>query len=169
MSSCAYIYQCILFVLMYQWTPKNDWKHFMLSSFFPQCSQVWFVFIKTEHFQSFKKRPSTSIFDDCRPKFTFYFLIVIGVVINAQPSFTGICEAWITKNDCRHFFHSSFFAKCFQFRFSYNKKMAFCKLYGLRDLWMRCMWSKLCTCICECSHKHVPDHNGNLQKTDHRK
>ena len=29
---------------------KDDWKHLMLSSFFAQCSQVWFLFIKTEHF-----------------------------------------------------------------------------------------------------------------------
>ena len=46
-----------LFALTSQWTPKGDWKHFMPSSFFAHCFQVWFVFIKTEHFQSFKKRP----------------------------------------------------------------------------------------------------------------
>ena len=46
-----------LFALTSHWTPKGDWKHFMPSSFFAQCFQAWFVFIKTEHFHSFKKRP----------------------------------------------------------------------------------------------------------------
>ena len=32
----------------------------------------------------------------------------IDVVIYAQPSFVSACEAWIPKNDCRHFMHSSF-------------------------------------------------------------
>ena len=50
--------------------------HFMPPSFFAQCFQVWFVFTKLKHFQSFKKRLWTSIFDDCRPKFVLYFFLL---------------------------------------------------------------------------------------------
>ena len=75
-DSSVYVYKCIFFVLTCQWTAKNDWKHFMPSFLFAQCFQDWFVFIKTEHFQSFKKWPWTSIFDDRRPKFPFYFLLL---------------------------------------------------------------------------------------------
>ena len=72
LPAAASISRCIsFFVLTCQWTPKNDWKHFIPSSFFPQCSQVSFVFIKTEHFQSFKKRPWMSIFDYCKPNLYF--------------------------------------------------------------------------------------------------
>ena len=83
--------QVYSFFMTCQCTPKNDWKHFMPSSFFAQCFQVWFVLIKLEHLQSFLKRLITSIFDDFRPKFVIYFLWL--ALYYAQPSFTG---AWKT-------------------------------------------------------------------------
>ena len=43
-TSSSSIYKCILFVLMCQWTPKNDWKHFMPSSFFARCFKIWIVY-----------------------------------------------------------------------------------------------------------------------------
>ena len=46
----------------------------------------------------------------------------MGVLIYLQASLTGMCEAWIPKNDCRHFMHSIFFAKCFNINLQNIKK-----------------------------------------------
>ena len=49
----------------------------------------------------------------------------IDVVIYAQPS----CEAWIPKNDCRHFMHSSFVRQLFSILIFMKWKRAFYELY----------------------------------------
>ena len=46
----------------------------------------------------------------------------MGILIYVQASLTGMCEAWIPKNDCRHFMHSIFFAKCFNVNLQNIKK-----------------------------------------------
>ena len=129
----------------------------MPSSFFAQCSQVWFVFIKTEHSQSFKKRPWMSIFDDCRIKFAFYFWLL------AFNLCTAISEAWIPKNDCRHFMHSSLFHQVFSILiFTKYKKGHFVSFLerALNAMRVKCVCK---SCIREHSDKRVLDHNRNLQ------
>ena len=53
----------------------------------------------------------------------------IDVVIYAQPSFASACEAWIPKNDCRHFMHSSFVRQLFSILIFMKWKRAFYELY----------------------------------------
>ena len=92
----------------------------------------------------------------------------IDVVIYAQPSFASACEAWIPKNDCRHFMHSNLFANCFQFWFSWNEKGHFTSFIErpLNEVRVK----RVCkSCILEHSHERVPDHDRNWQKSDLRK
>ena len=80
----------------------------------------------------------------------------MGVLIYVQASLTGMCEAWIPKNDCRHFMHSIFFAKCFNVNLQNIKK-------GI----LQALWRNMC--IHKHSEKCMQDHNQNLQKSDLRK
>lgn len=41
-------------------------------TYFAKHFQLWYIFIKTEHFESFKKRSWTRNFDHCRPRFDFF-------------------------------------------------------------------------------------------------
>ena len=53
----------------------------------------------------------------------------IDVVIYAQSSFASACEAWIPKNVCRHFMHSSFVRQLFSILIFMKWKRAFYELY----------------------------------------
>ena len=52
---------------------------------------------------------------------------VIGLLIYAQLSFSGACESWILKNDCRHFMYSCFFPQVFSTMICIKQRRAFYK------------------------------------------
>ena len=62
--------------------------------FFAKYFQVRYVFMKIEHFESFKKRSWTRLFGQCRPKFD------VCLLIGGSSCKVNLCEAVFVRSVC---------------------------------------------------------------------
>ena len=134
----AAVYKCILFVLTCQWTPKNDWKHFMPSSLSLNVLRFDLYLLKLSIFRALKRdleRAYLMIVGQSLHFTSCYWRCNLCTAIFHRRVWSMNSKEWLPK------FYAFKFCSPTVFNFDFHKIEKGILRALQRDLSTRCVWS----------------------------